>query len=226
MSDSNSDAMAPETPSKPENLNENGAPQRRGMIRRLYDWVLSWADTPYGTPALAVLAFAEASFFPIPPDVLQMALSVSKPKRSFYYATVATIFSVLGAFLGYYIGFALWESMGETLMACVPGLDQELIDKVRVRYNENAFLAIAGAAFTPIPYKIFTIAAGLSNVSLWILLIASIIGRGARFYLMAGLVRMFGPGVKELIERYFGIATLLMFVLLVGGFLVVKVLLH
>lgn len=193
---------------------------RHGPMRRLYNWVLSWADTPYGTPALAVIAFTESSFFPIPPDVLQMALSVSKPKRSFYYATISSIFSVLGAILGWYIGYALWQSVGPFFETYI--VSQDKIDKVIGLYQANAFLAILGAAFTPIPYKVFTIAAGMCNVSIWTLLLASAIGRSARFYIVATIIYIFGPGVKDLIDRYFNLISLALFALLIGGFVIIR----
>ncbi len=200
--------------------------KHRGWARRLYDWVLHWAETPYGTPALFLIAFAESSFFPIPPDVLQIALSVSRPLRSFFYAAISTLGSVLGGIVGWTIGFALWQGLDTFFYQYVPGVDPELIELVSARYGDYAFLTILGAAFTPIPYKVFTIAAGICDISLWMLIIASLLGRGARFTIVATMIRLFGPGIRDWIDRYFGLATLLFFVLLVGGFLVVKLLLH
>jgi membrane protein YqaA with SNARE-associated domain len=196
------------------------------IFRRLYDWVLSWAETRYGTQALALISFAESSFFPIPPDVLQMALSVGKPKRSFYYAGVSLIASIAGAVLGWWIGRELWDSMNGFFFDYIPGFTQENFDKVGEKYNEHAFLAIFGAAFTPIPFKIFTIASGVFEVKLHTLVIASLCGRGMRFFGVGALVFFFGPSVKELIDKYFEIVALVLFVLLVGGFVAVKYLLH
>ena len=200
-------------------------PKRRpGIVKSLYLWVLHWAETPYGTPALFVLSFAESSFFPIPPDVLQIALSVSKPRRSFYYAAVSVLASVLGAVFGWYIGYALWNVIGDFVMAHFGwvGFTQENFDKVADLYNQYGFMAITVAAFTPLPYKIFTIAAGVFKIGLPVLLVASVLGRSARFFAVATCIYLFGPAVKDLIERYFELATVVFVVLLVGGFLLIK----
>ena len=197
-------------------------PRRPHIFRRLYNWVLHWAETPYGTPALFVISFAESSFFPIPPDVLQIALSVSKPKRSFYYAAVSTVASVLGGIVGWLIGFALWAAVKGFFFGYVPGFTPENFEYVRKLYGDNAFLAIFAAAFTPIPYKVFTIAAGVFDISLWTLIVASVLGRAGRFFSVATLIYFVGPKVKTLIDKYFELATILFFVLLVLGFLAIK----
>ena len=185
--------------------------------------MLGWADTPYGTPALFVLSFAESSFFPVPPDVLQIALSVARPRRSFFYAAVSTVASVTGGVFGWVIGYALWTAaVQDFFFQYVPGVNADSFAAVRELYHGNAFLAITGAGFTPIPYKVFTIAAGVFEVSLPVLIAASILGRSGRFFFVALSVYLFGPRVKGLLERYFNLATLLFFILLVGGFLVVK----
>ena len=192
------------------------------FVRRLYNWVLSWADTPYGTPALFILAFLESSFFPIPPDVLQVALSAGKPKRAFWYATVSLVGSILGALLGFLIGYVFWTATQDFFFNYIPGFTEELFDKVKGYYNDNAFLAIFTAAFTPIPYKVFTITAGVCQISLLTLLIASIFGRGGRFYLVAAIMYFFGPMVKYWIEKYFDILTIVFTILLIGGFIIIK----
>jgi len=195
---------------------------KKNALRRLYDWVLSWAETQYGTLALFILAFTESSFFPIPPDVLQIALSAGKPKRAFWYATVSLIGSVLGAFLGFLIGYAFWTATQEFFFYYIPGFTEELFEKVKGYYSDNAFLAIFTAAFTPIPYKIFTIAAGVCQISVWILVVASVIGRGARFYLVAVFMYFFGTTVKSWIDRYFNLLTIVFVLLLIGGFVWIK----
>ena len=200
--------------------------KRPNIIKRMYLWVLHWAETPYGTPALFGLSFAESSFFPIPPDVLQIALSISKPKRSFYYATVSMIASVLGAILGWYIGYGLWAALGPFFMAYVPGVNQENFDAVEGLYNAYGFMAITVAAFTPLPYKVFTIAAGIFHVSLPVLILASIFGRSARFFTVATCIFFFGPTVKHYIDKYFELATILFTILLIGGFVLIKFVLH
>lgn len=201
---------------------ETAAPRSRNPLRRLYNWVLHWAETPYGTPALALISFAESSFFPIPPDVLQIALSVARPKRSFYYAAVSAVASVLGGIAGWAIGYALWSAVGDFFFSYVPGFSAENFGFVQEKYEQNAFLAILAAAFTPIPYKVFTIAAGVFHIGLPTLIAASVVGRSGRFFAVAACIRCFGPRVKHYLEKYFEIATLLFFALLVGGFLVVK----
>lgn len=203
------------------------APTKKpNVIKRMYLWVLHWAETPYGTPALFGLSFAESSFFPIPPDVLQIALSISKPKRSFFYATVSMIASVLGAILGWYIGYGLWSALGPFFMDYVPGVNQKNFDAVEGLYNAYGFMAITVAAFTPLPYKVFTIAAGIFHVSLPVLIVASILGRSARFFTVATCIFFFGPTVKHYIDKYFEWATILFTVLLIGGFLLIKFVLH
>jgi membrane protein YqaA with SNARE-associated domain len=202
-------------------------------VRRLYHWTLAWAESRYGTPALGTLAFIEASFFPIPPDVLLIALCLSKPQRAFFYAAVCTVGSVAGGLFGWFIGRAIWASLG-VFAECpeyaggafffehVPSFDCSTFGKVQDLYADNAWLALFSAAFTPIPYKIFTIAAGVFQVGLPVLIGASVIGRGARFFLVAGLIHKFGAPVKEFIEKRFEVLTLVFTALLIGGFLAVK----
>ena len=191
-----------------------------GLLRKLYDWVLSWAHKKYSSLALFILAFSESSFFPIPPDVLQIALSVSKPKKSFFYALVSSIGSVLGGIFGYFIGFFLFDSIGRFIIEALGY--QAQFNFVGDLYKSYAFLAILTAAFTPIPYKVFTIAAGFWQVGLLPLITASIIGRSARFFLVAFLFYFFGPKIKEFIDRYFNLLTIIFLVLLIGGFVAIK----
>lgn len=202
-------------------------------LRRLYDWTLSWANTRWGEPALFALAFIEASFFIVPPDVLLMALSLSRPSRAPRYALVAMVGSVLGGVLGWYIGFGLWRGLGvfeacpeygggAWLFAHVPGFHCEVFGRVEALYQDNAGLALFTAAFTPVPYKVFTIAAGVFQVPLWTLVLASIFGRGARFGLVAGLIWRFGPPVRRFIEQRFELLTLVFSVLLIGGFVLIR----
>jgi membrane protein YqaA with SNARE-associated domain len=190
------------------------------IIRRLYDWVLSWAETPYGSPALFVLAFVESSFFPIPPDTLQIALSAGKPRRAFWYATISLIGSVLGALLGYYIGYKFWEAAQEFFFANI--FNRRNFEFVESQYHQNAFWSIFVAAFTPIPYKIFTVAAGVCQIPLFTMIFASIIGRGMRFYAVATLMFCFGPLIKKWIDKYFDLLAVVFTILLIGGFVVVN----
>jgi len=191
-----------------------------GLLRKLYDWVLSWAHKKYSSLALFILAFSESSFFPIPPDVLQIALSVSKPKKSFFYALVSSIGSVLGGIFGYFIGYFLFDSIGKVIIDALGY--QAQFNAVGELYTSYAFLAILTAAFTPIPYKVFTIAAGFWQVGLLPLITASIIGRSARFFLVATLFYFFGPKIKEFIDKYFNLLTIIFIMLLIGGFVAIK----
>ena len=193
------------------------------MFRRLYNWVLGWADTKYGVPALAIVSFAESSFFPVPPDPLLMALSLGKPKRAFWYALVCSVMSVLGGIFGYFIGWALWGLMSSFFLTYV--FSPEAFDFVRAQYEQNAFLAILGAAITPIPYKVFTVTAGVFHINLLYLILASAIGRSVRFFLEAGLIYFFGEKIRNFIDKYFNLLVTLFFILILAGFFIVKFLL-
>jgi membrane protein YqaA with SNARE-associated domain len=190
------------------------------MLRKLYNWVLHWAETRYAIPALILVAFAESSFFPIPPDPLLMALCLGIPKRSLMYAAVCSMASVVGGLFGYYIGWGVWEIVDDFFLTFVFSSDAFLY--VSRKYEQNAFLAILGAAFTPIPYKVFTIAAGVFKIDIFVFILASAVGRSARFFIEGGLIYFFGAGIKTFIDKYFNILVTLFFILLVLGFLVVK----
>ncbi|MCX7827483.1 MAG: DedA family protein, partial [Verrucomicrobiae bacterium] len=135
------------------------ASRRPHLIRRLYDWTLGWAERPGGAWALFLIAFAESSVFPIPPDVLLLALCVGAPKKSFRFALICASGSVLGGMAGYLIGSAAWHIVKDFFIPFV--FSQEAFEKVQSLYQGNAFVAILTAAFTPIPYKVFTVAAGV-----------------------------------------------------------------
>jgi membrane protein YqaA with SNARE-associated domain len=267
------------------------------LHRRLYDWVLHWADTRYGTPALVVLAVAESSFFPIPPDPLLMALAIARPKRSFYYSLVCSVSSVVGGLLGYLIGFALWNPVGAPILShlhqlshdhqavvvqqvdghfvrikrpdddgegqgrrvhrfrlhrdapkpeaprgqrvgdreyeeaqtscpLAPGQPAHLMTDnyhvARAWYEQYGVWIVFAAAFSPIPYKVFTILSGLATLNLLHFTIASVVGRSARFFLVGTLIYIFGRPIRAFIERYFNLLTVVFVLLLVGGFLVIR----
>ena len=192
----------------------------RNPIRWLYDWVLSWANSRFGTVALSVLSFSESSFFPIPPDVLQIALSMERPKRSYFYALVSAIASVAGALFGWYIGFALWTWLEPVFVPHI--ISQANIEKVELAFEQWGFWALFAAAFTPIPFKVFTITAGMMRMNVPVFFIASLIGRSARFFLVATLLYFFGPSVKGWIDRWFGLLTFAFLVLLIGGVYAIK----
>jgi membrane protein YqaA with SNARE-associated domain len=190
------------------------------MLRKLYDWVLHWAETPYGSWALFLLAFCESSFFPIPPDVLLIALAVAIPKRSFRYALICSAGSVLGGCLGYLIGWQFMAGIGERIIAFY-GLTQK-IDYIQSLYMAYDAWAIGIAGFTPIPYKVFTISAGAFHINFMVFVIASLVSRAARFFLVGGLIYVFGPKIQAFIDKYFNVLAVVFTVLLVAGFVVIK----
>jgi len=201
-------------------------------VKRLYDWVLSWSESPYGATALFVLAFIESVFFPIPPDILLIALALGSAALSFRFALICTVGSVTGAFVGYALGHYAWlTSDGEfTAFANfffnnIPGFSHELFFRIKALFIEWDFWVIFTAGFTPIPYKVFTISAGAFDISLFMLFVASVISRGARFFLIAYLIWKFGPGIKKFIDKYFNWLALAFTVLLIGGFVLIKYLL-
>ena len=190
------------------------------QLRRLYDWVMHWAETPYGTPALFILSFAETSFFPVPPDPLLMALALSKRKRALAFAFYCTLASVLGGIAGYYIGHLLFEAVGKPIIDFYNAW--AIFNQLRDTFNENSFIAVVTAAITPIPYKVFTIAAGVAGSDMKDFVIASIVGRGFRFGMEGILIYLFGDPIKAWIDKYFETLAIIFTVLLVGGFMAIK----
>jgi membrane protein YqaA with SNARE-associated domain len=217
---SNSKSNAPLNPVNGEE--PHGHIASRHVFRRLYDWTLHWAHTKYATPALFFLAVAESSFFPIPPDVLLTALSLSRRKRALWYALVCSVGSVLGGVIGYWIGYALWESVKSFFFNYI--FTEEVFNKVGAWYQAGAFWYIFIAAFTPIPYKVFTIAAGVYHhlIPLWILVVGSIIGRSARFFLVAGLLYFFGDRMRAFVEKYFDWLLWALLALAILGFVALR----
>ena len=190
------------------------------LLRRLYDWVLSWAERKSALWALWALAFAEASFFPIPPDVLLMGMAIGKPRRAFRFALVCTLGSLMGCLLGYLLGYQFYALVGKPIIDFYSAADQ--YERVRELFETWNAVAVAVAGFTPIPFKVFTIAAGAFRVHLLTFFLAAAASRSARFFLVSGLIYYFGPAIKEKIDRYFNQLTILFIVMLVGGFLVLK----
>ena len=188
--------------------------------RRMYNWVLSLSHKKHATPALFGLSFAESSFFPVPPDVLQIALTLERREKAFFYAAISTLGSVLGGVFGYLIGYAFWHALSGFFLTYV--FKEEVFLKVEGLYNQYDFWCVFIAAFTPIPYKVFTVAAGVFTVSLPMFMIASAIGRGMRFFIVAGLLYKFGPPIKTFIEKYFNLLSLVFVVVLVGAFALLK----
>lgn len=195
----------------------SGDDSGEGPLRRLYHWVLSWADRPGGPAALFGIAVAEASFFPIPPDVLLIPLAIGKPRRAWWFAGLCTAGSVVGAAAGYAIGAGLYETLGEPIIQFY-GYSAEYAELGRL-YDRNLVVTLGTAGFTPIPFKVFTIAAGGFGVAVPTFLAVSAVSRGARFFLVAGLIRAFGPQIRGFIERHFNWLSLAVAALIVGGFL-------
>ena len=200
------------------------------MVKRLYDWVLSWGDSRWGALALFILAFAESSFFPIPPDVLLIALCLGAVTRSFRFAAICLAGSILGAAGGYAIGYYLWQNTAGEYTALANWFfahvfSEESFLEVKSLYDEYDFWIVFTAGFTPLPYKLFTISGGLFRIDLMMFFVASIVSRGLRFFLIAGLIWKFGAPIKTFIEKYFNLLAILFTVLLIGGFfLIAKVL--
>lgn len=191
------------------------------MLRRLYSWVLHWAETPYGSWALFLLALSESSFFPVPPDVLLIALAVSIPKKSFKYALICTAGSLIGGCLGYLIGWQFMITVGEKIIQFY-GLTHKM-QYIKDLYMQYDAWAIGIAGFTPIPYKVFTISAGAFDINFTVFIIASAVSRAARFFLVAWLIYLFGPKIKTFIDKYFNILAITFVVLLIAGFVIIKI---
>jgi membrane protein YqaA with SNARE-associated domain len=198
-------------------------------LRKLYDWVLHWSATPYGGIALFLNAFAESAFFPIPPDALLIALVLGARLKAFKYASACTVASAVGGLLGYTIGhFLWWTPSGEFTGVAnfffnnISGFTHQIFFNIQHLYNQYNFWVIFTAGFTPLPYKVFTISAGAFNINLVMFIIASVISRGARFFLVALLIWKFGPKITVFIDKYFNWLAIGFTVLLVGGFVVIK----
>jgi membrane protein YqaA with SNARE-associated domain len=190
------------------------------MLKRLYDWVLHWAETPYGIWALFLLAFCESSFFPIPPDILLIALAVSIPAKSFKYAMVCSVGSVIGGCVGYLIGWHFMAAVGDKIIQFY-GLASKY-EYIEVLYKNYDAWAIGIAGFTPIPYKVFTISAGAFKINFPVFIVASVISRSARFFIVGGLIYIFGAKIQVFIEKYFNTLAVVFTVLLIAGFVSVK----
>lgn len=202
------------------------------LLRRLYDWVLKWAETPYGGYALFILAFAESSFFPIPPDPLLIALVLGASSKAFKYAASCTIASVTGALLGYTIGHFLWWTPGNEFTGLaqfffnnIPGFTVNAFYNIQKMYSTYDFWIVFTAGFTPIPYKLITVSSGAFNINIPMFIIASAVSRGARFFLVAFLIWKFGPQIKSFIDKYFNSLAVAFTILLIGGFVVIKMVL-
>ena len=189
-------------------------------VRSLYDWVVGLSERPNAVRTLFVIAFAESSFFPIPPDVLLIPLAIGNPRRALRFAALCTVGSSLGALLGYFLGLEFYEVIGQRIVAFYSVGEQ--YERVQALYQQWDVVAIALAGFTPIPFKIFTITAGVFKINLITFTIVVVLSRGARFFLLGGLIWRFGPNIQNFVDRYFNLLVVLFSILLVGGFFIVK----
>ncbi len=190
------------------------------MLRRLYDRTMAIAATPYATWGLVIVAFAESSFFPIPPDVLLIPMILAAREKAFTYIFLATLASVVGGLAGYGIGWGLWEVVGQPLLNFYGAMDK--FEEFRAGYNEHGALIVFIAGLTPFPYKVITIASGAFGMDLMAFMVASVLARGGRFLIVGVLLWRFGDPIKAFIEKYLGLLTIVFCVLLVGGLVAVR----
>lgn len=196
------------------------------MIKRLYDWVLSWSESRWGWLALFILALCESSWFPIPPDILLIALCLGAVKKSFRFASICLAGSIIGAMIGYGIGHFLWTTPAGESTAIATFFFNHIIsvegfNNVAALFDKYNFWIVFTAGFTPLPYKLFTIAGGLFDINFVMFIIASIVSRGLRFFLIAWLIWRFGTPIKAFIDKYFNLLATLFTVLLIGCFALV-----
>lgn len=190
------------------------------MLRGLYDWTMRMAASKRAPWALAAVSFAESSFFPIPPDIMLIPMVLSDRRKAWWYATVATVASVIGGILGYAIGYYFFEAVGLPILKFYGR--EHALDSFMAFVQEYGVEAVIIKGATPIPYKVVTIAAGVGQMNLWAFLGASIVARAMRFYLVAGLLYFFGEPIRAFIEKRLGMVMTVFLVLLVGGFVAVK----
>ncbi len=200
------------------------------FFKDIYNWVLSLSRKKNSNYSISVLSFSESIFFPIPPDVLLIPLCLGNRHKSFYFAFLCTISSIIGGIIGYYIGKVLWwndpgieySSFANFFFKYIPGLTTESFNNIKRLYDDWNFWIIFTAGFTPIPFKLITISSGTFNINFFMFIFASIIGRGTRFFLLASLIWIFGEKIRLFIEKYFNLLALVFTILLVGGFVIIK----
>ncbi|HBB56609.1 TPA: cytochrome B [Patescibacteria group bacterium] len=190
------------------------------LLERTRLWTLKWAGSKHSAVALFVLAFIEASFFPIPPDVLLIGILAVNARKWWYYALIATIGSVLGGAFGYLIGWGLYEGIGARIVEFYNLTST--VEAIGHKYSENVFLTVFTAAFTPIPFKVITIAAGLFKINIWAMIISALAGRALRFFVIASILKIFGNRINGMVLKYFNILSLAAIVLVVLSFVAIK----
>lgn len=194
------------------------------MLRSLYDWTVRQAKSPHAMWILAIVAFAESSFFPIPPHALILPMVIAAPDRAWLIAGVATLASVAGGAFGYMLGAVFWESLGSQISEAY-GMTARM-DEFKAFYAENGIWAVLIGGLTPFPYKVITILSGLVGLNFWTFMLASVVSRGTIFCLIAGLLWKFGEPIREFIERRLGLMFSLGVAMLIGGFLTVRMIAH
>jgi membrane protein YqaA with SNARE-associated domain len=188
------------------------------MLKRIYDWCVDAADKPYALWVLGAVAFAESSFFPVPPDIMLLPMSVAQPKRAWLFAGVCTAASVLGGVLGYAIGALLYDSVGHWLISLYHLGDS--VEAFRASYAKWGAMVILVKGVTPIPYKLVTITSGFAGYNIWLFILLSIITRGGRFFAAAILFNRYGDWIRARVEEHLGLAVLILAAVLVAGFIV------
>jgi membrane protein YqaA with SNARE-associated domain len=188
------------------------------MLKRIYDWCIDAADRPYALWILAAVAFAESSFFPVPPDIMLLPMSLAQPKRAWLYASVCTAASVIGGVLGYAIGALLYDSVGHWLITLY-GLGDK-VETFRASYAEWGAVIILLKGLTPIPYKLVTITSGFAGYNIWLFILFSIITRGGRFFMAAVLLNRYGEWIRVRIERHLGLWVAILVAALAAGFII------
>jgi membrane protein YqaA with SNARE-associated domain len=186
------------------------------MIKRLYDWTIRMAEHPNALWVLALVAFVERSFFPIPPDVIMIPMILAQPKRAWLIAAVGVSASVLGGLLGYAIGALAFETIGQPILASLGKADS--MAEFSVRFNDMGFWAVLVAGVTPFPYKVITIMSGWTGMPLATFITTSILARALRFFVVAALLRFFGPPIRDFIEKRLGLMFTLFVITLIAGF--------
>lgn len=199
------------------------------FLKKIYNWVLGWAEKPSSHYALFIFAFAESSFFPIPVDVLLIPLVLGYRQKWFKLAVLTTIASTLGGAFGYLIGWKLWwlgegnfTSIAEFFFRIIPGFSKELFFSMQAKYELYNFWIVFTAGFTPIPYKVITISAGAFNIDFMVFMIASVVSRGARFFIISILIFIFGEAIRNFMEKYFNWLAIVFTILLIGGFILLS----
>ena len=198
-------------------------------LRNLYDWVLKWSNSKYGPLMLGLMAFAEASFFPIPPDVLLIPLALGLRAKALRLAFICSLGSILGAIFGYVIGSYLWWEgvnqfswLARLFFDVIPGFTPEIFYSIQAKYEIWNFWVVFTAGFTPIPFKVITISAGAFDINFILFVIASTLSRSARFFLLSALIWKFGESMRDFIDKYFNLLAIIFMILLIGSFVLIK----